>query len=706
LNAQWFLGVPNNDPELITCTILAEELYTLPIGAVTNPPVPVTMPANSTNFLLVDVPEYADWATNLLSAATAPLNVWYSTNIPPTAGAPQDLELFTNATSGTVVFGVSNTVPPLAPGAFYYLTVQNTNPFAVTCDLTTVFHLNLPPILAPVITNLWVTNLTPTTATLAATVIPNGTNTTVWFGWWLPGAPTNFTPAVTLTNSYYSPWPVATAISGLLPGNPCDFEVIATNLVGAVTNALNGVLVTPPAPPTVTTEPATNLTPATATLQALVNPNGTNTLVSFAYGTNTSYGSYTPGTLLANSLNRGQWVTYLVSGLLPGMIYHYRAIGANVAGTNYGVDLTFTNPPERAAVLTLPATNVTAFGATLPATVTPNGAATTVSFEYGTNLSDGSFSTGKLLNSNLNSPQSVAVTVGGLLPGVLYHYQAVGVNSAGTNDGGDLTFTTPPAAPAVVTLPATNVVGNTATVAALATPNGAAATVYFEYGTTTNYGGSTSPTALVGNLDGAQVVTSVLSGLQPGVNWHYQAVAYNNIGTNYGGDLTLIPPATTASVPLTAIIATNNGYLLSWYAPTNDQFRVQWIGTLSATNWYTFANFVLYTNTNPLTVTNPTVGLFTFFDNGAQGGPFGPARFYRLFQLPPTLPPSGAVYRINPLSTLVVTNTALYSNPNSSLSYAVSGTLTGANRPVIGLNSGIITWTPTLAQAGLTNRKR
>jgi hypothetical protein len=103
------------------------------------------------------------------------------------------------------------------------------------------------------------------------------------------------------------------------------------------------------------------------------------------------------------------------------------------------------------------------------------------------------------------------------------------------------------------------------------------------------------------------------------------------------------------------------------------------------------------------------VGLFTFFDNGAQGGAFGPARFYRLTQLPPAnsvppvLPASGSVYAVNPLVTLVVTNTATDANPYAILTYTVTGSLVETNPPVIGTNTGIITWTPTLAQAGLTN---
>jgi len=186
------------------------------------------------------------------------------------------------------------------------------------------------------------------------------------------------------------------------------------------------------------------------------------------------------------------------------------------------------------------------------------------------------------------------------------------------------------------------------------------------------------------------------------VIYHYQAVATNRGGTAYGADLTFTNPATPFSIQ--SITATNSGFLLKWYAPTNYQFKVQWTDVLvPATNWGTFTNVVVYTG--PAVV---GVGLFTFFDNGSQSGPLTADRFYRLRLLvtannsPPRLPLGGAVYYVNPLATLTVPNGATDANTNSILSYTVTGSLLGTNRPAID-PYGNITWTPALAQAGLTN---
>jgi hypothetical protein len=654
----------------------------------------------STNYYLVNVPEYAIWATNLLLYASGPLSVWYSTNVPPTAGYPDDFLFFNNATSGTNVIGLATT-PPLVPGGFYYLALADPNTGPLTNVLEVDFALNYPAIGAPVITNLFATNVTGFAATLGASVIPNGTNTTVYFAYGLTNGVANFSATVELTNSFYSTWPVAIAVTNLLPGNVYYFEAIATNSSGATTNNLNGTFTTPLALLSVTTEPATNVTATGATLQAAVNPNGADSTVYFVYGSTTNYGSATAPVALTNQLNTPQWVTNNLTGLLPGVTYHFEAIGTNRLGTNYGGDLTFTNLAEAPSVTTGAATGVTATSATLPASVLPNGAATTVTFEYGTTTNYGSSTGAILLANNLNTVQPVSVGITNLVPGTVYHFQALAANSAGANDGGDSTFTCPPAVPSVTTLPLVNLTPAGVTFPALVNPNGGAATVYFAYGTTTNYFAQTAATGLTTNLNSPQSVTNGAANLLPGVVYHYQAVAANSAGKGYGGDLTFTNPI--APFNLQSITATNRGYWLQWYAPTNYQFKVQWTDVLPPTNWGTFTNVVVYAG--PAVATN---GLFTFLDDGSQSGGLARNRFYRLElwvtvnYVPPALPAGGAVYYVNPLAPLTVTNAATDANTNAVLYYTVTGSLSGTNPPAIDQN-GVITWTPALAQAGLTN---
>jgi hypothetical protein len=65
---------------------------------------------------------------------------------------------------------------------------------------------------------------------------------------------------------------------------------------------------------------------------------------------------------------------------------------------------------------------------------------------------------------------------------------------------------------------------------------------------------------------------------------------------------------------------TNGGFLLTWYAPTNDIFRVQWTTNLADTNWTQFPGIITSTN-----------GIFSFTDTNAPLV----IKFYSLLLLPP-----------------------------------------------------------------------
>lgn len=93
--------------------------------------------------------------------------------------------------------------------------------------------------------------------------------------------------------------------------------------------------------PTVTTNPATVITVAGATLNATVNPNGLSTTVHFDYGTTTAYGS----TATYGDIGSGTSVLFVeapVSRLNCGTTYHFRARGVSSAGSVFGSDGTFT----------------------------------------------------------------------------------------------------------------------------------------------------------------------------------------------------------------------------------------------------------------------------------------------------------------------------------------------------------------------------
>jgi len=85
---------------------------------------------------------------------------------------------------------------------------------------------------------------------------------------------------------------------------------------------------------------------------------------------------------------------------------------------------------------------------------------------------------------------------------------------------------------------------------------------HFDYGTTTSYGSSTTPTTAEADTI-AQTVGASLSGLTPGTVYHARLVAGNSDGAATGADVSFTtaerPTVATGSVGVAATTATLNG---------------------------------------------------------------------------------------------------------------------------------------------------
>ena len=95
--------------------------------------------------------------------------------------------------------------------------------------------------------------------------------------------------------------------------------------------------------PIVTTGIAGNFKTTGATLNATVNPNGFGTTAWFQWGTSTNYGNVTGTTKFSAGID-SLAVSENLTGLMPGIIYHFAVTAVNSAGTNMGADQTFSVP--------------------------------------------------------------------------------------------------------------------------------------------------------------------------------------------------------------------------------------------------------------------------------------------------------------------------------------------------------------------------
>jgi len=164
-----------------------------------------------------------------------------------------------------------------------------------------------------------------------------------------------------------------------------------------------------------------------------------------------------------------------------------------------------------------------------------------------------------------------------------------------------------------------------------------------------------------------------------------------------------------------SIVATNNaagsnGFLITWYAPTNLQFHLQWTTALAPASWTNFNGVISFSSYLP------GYSLFQYFDDGTQTGGFGSTRYYRLLQLisptntaPFFISTPGGFYA-NPNKMFVYTNSAQdWDVPAQLLTYAVTNTLVNGTNPPAAINvainptNGVITWTPSASLLGWTN---
>jgi PKD repeat protein len=465
---------------------------------------------------------------------------------------------------GNNMTAVSAGISGLSPATVYHFRAKGTNVSGTSYGLDSTFTTtsqNLPPTV--VTTNA--TNITANSAKLNGTVNANGSTTTASFQY---GLTTSYGSTISAgTVSGNSVTPVNATINALSPATTYHFRVMGTNSYGT-SYGNDSTFTTLNAAPSVTTGGSSNISSSGATIYNFTTANGLSTTTGFDYGLTTAYGSSVAGVPPTVTGNVQTLISGSLTGLNPLTTYHYRGKASNSMGTSYGYDSTFTTlgggPPP--TVITTGATNVTSSSATLNGNINANGYSTTASFQYGLTTAYGNTVSAGVVTGNTMTPVSAGIS--GLSPATAYHFRAVGTNVNGTAYGNDSVFTSLNDVPTVSTLPATNITKTSATLNGTVNPNGATATVTFEYGITSAYGSTinATPYSVSGNTTWSE--TAALTGLDSNTVYHYRIRAVNSLGTSYGADVAFTtlsggatPPAviTTPATSVTSQSATLNG---------------------------------------------------------------------------------------------------------------------------------------------------
>jgi hypothetical protein len=291
----------------------------------------------------------------------------------------------------------------------------------------------------------------------------------------------------------------------------------------------------------------------------------------------------------SNSINSGT--------LMDEFRLYNRALSDAEVGQTWNQQLPLATGP---VVVTTAASSIGSTTATLNGTVNANNSATTVTFEYGLTAAYGTTIAGVPATVTGNAVTPVTGAISGLQPNTLYHYRIKGVNTGGTANGNDMTFTTNFAPPDVVTTNATAINLNGATLNGTVNANSDASSVIFEYGTTLAYGSTivAVPPSVTGNS--VTPVNAILSGLPPNTLYHYRVVATNSGGTSNGNDMTFTTggPPSVVTNPATNITATS--------AQLNGTVTANNVLTTVTFEWGLTTSYGNVANATPSTVSGAT----------------------------------------------------------------------------------------------------
>ena len=387
--------------------------------------------------------------------------------------------------SGASPVGVSASVTGLSANTTYHFRIvaENTGGSSFGADQT---FPTLPQ--PPMVATEAASSIAQTTATLNATVNPNGGEvTSCEFDYGTSEAYGKSVPCSSLPGSGSSPVAVSAVVVGLSADTSYHFRIVAINS-GGTSRGADQTFATLPDAPTVVTEKASSIAQTMASLNATVNPNGGSVSdCKLEYGTSPSYGSSVTCTPSPGSGGSAVAVSAAVTGLSANTTYHFRVVATNAGGTGTGGDRTFKTLPNPPTVVTGSGAPVAQTTATLNASVNPNsGEIGSCYFEYGETSSYGHRAPCTASPGAGASPVAVSASVTGLIKNTTYHFRIVATNAGGTSPGTDQTFETAPGPPTVIAGEPSALGQTSAVLNAEINPNGGVVTqCYFHYETLT-----------------------------------------------------------------------------------------------------------------------------------------------------------------------------------------------------------------------------